>query len=60
MRKAGSPAVGDVGVSRPMPEHQTAEADCDALDLAYRLLNVHKHLLFDVGDPCGIQGAGRV
>ncbi|MDE2859874.1 MAG: hypothetical protein OXL35_00055 [Chloroflexota bacterium] len=36
------------------------EADSDALDLAYRLLDVHVHLLdvVDVVDPRGIQGAG--
>ena len=44
-----------------MPGRQTAEADCNALGLAYRLLNVHVHLLFVVGlgDPRGIGGAGR-
>ena len=41
-----------------MPGRQTAEADCDALELAYRLLNVHMHLL-GVIDPHGIQSAGR-
>ena len=36
---------------------KAAKADSDALDLAYRLLNVHKRLLVVVVDPPGIQGA---
>ncbi len=39
---------------------EAAEADCDALDLVYRLLNVHVHLLIDLVDPRGIRGAGRL
>ena len=35
------------------------ESDRDALGLAYRLPNVHTHLLAVVG-PRGIQSAGRV
>ncbi len=35
------------------------EADCDALNPAYRLLNVHIHLL-GVVDPRGIRGAACV
>ena len=38
------------------PGREAAEADRDALYLAYRLLNVHVHLL-SVVDPCSIQGA---
>ena len=41
-----------------MQRLQAVEAGSDALDLAYRLLNVHVHLLGVV--PLGIQGAGRM
>ena len=43
-----------------MPERQAAEASCDAIDLAYELLNVHMYLLDVVDDPRSIRGAGRV
>ena len=42
-----------------MQGRQAAEADSDALDLAYRLLNVHKHLLLNVVDSRSIRGADR-
>ena len=48
-----------MGPSIERPGRQTAGADCDALDPAYRLLNVHVHLL-DVVDSRGILGTGRV
>ena len=49
-----------VGLACESRGMNAVEADSDALDLAYRLLDVHVHLLnvVDVVDPRGIQGAG--
>ena len=57
LREAGNPVVSDDGDSELDAGRESAEADCDALDLAYRLLNVHTHLLVVV-DPRGIRDAG--
>ncbi len=46
-----------VGLACESRGMNAVEADSDALDLAYRLLNVHKRLLVVVVDPPGIQGA---
>ena len=61
MREVGPPVVSRRrNLQTECRGVKAAEADCDALDLACRLLNVHMHLLFDVVDPRGIQGAGCV
>ena len=61
-RRAASPERG-AALGSPTAVRlgrEAAEADCYALDLAYRLLNVHVYLLVVVVDPRGIQGAGCV
>ena len=60
MREAVSPVVNDAGTSMPDVGASKPPKQSSMLpDLAYRLLNVHMHLL-DVVDPRGIQGAGCV
>ncbi len=56
MREAGSPVVSDVGTPGRTPGRRAVKADSDVFYPAYRLLNVHMHLL-DVVDPRGIHSA---
>ena len=60
MREAGIPVFSDARLRAGCRSVHAAEADCDALDLAYLLLNVHMHLLVVVVDSPRTASRARV